>query len=96
VPWRSASGWKFDNARDGLLHGMVLAFEVLSQDLGQLRPFLGIRLCARTIPNRRSYSSKTKQPEAIAANDFHIIFLRGEVAPMFCLQCTKIKQVVVA
>ena len=34
MPWRSTAGWKFDNARDGLLHGVVLAFEVLPQDLG--------------------------------------------------------------
>jgi len=42
VPWRSAAGWKFDDARDGLLHGVALAFEVLSQDLGQLGACLGI------------------------------------------------------
>jgi hypothetical protein len=59
VPRRSATGGKFDDARDGLLDGLVLPFKVLPQDLGQLGGSFGIRLRVYTSADR---GTQTEQP----------------------------------
>jgi len=43
VPGSSSAGPEFDDADDGLLDQLTLILQVFSQDLGQLRPCLGLR-----------------------------------------------------
>ena len=43
VPGSGCARGKFDDADDGLLDDLALAFEVIAQDLSQLRPRLGLR-----------------------------------------------------
>jgi hypothetical protein len=44
-PWSKAG--EFDNARDSPLDGVILIFEVMSQNLGKLRPSLCPSLCSQ-------------------------------------------------
>src|SRR5262245_30822482 len=69
VPGGSAAGPKFDNANDGLLHGLALAFEIMSQDLRQLRPRLSLR--QPNVHQARGAHCQAGKAEEFATDELH-------------------------
>src|SRR5262249_45740515 len=64
---QGAAGREFDDTDDSFLNHLTLAFEIVAQDLGELRS----RLFHRIVRERWSRHCQARQPKKLAANDWH-------------------------
>src|SRR5882724_12708944 len=70
VPWSSSTGTEVDDTDYGLLYNLILTLQVFSQDLGLLRPCLGLR--PGDLRHGWERCCDPREVKQIAADDFHL------------------------